>query len=271
MHRLLATLPASAQTPTAGWTMLDGEETALVTRHWARGPEMRPDAAIAVTRMIEAQAAATPNAPALHFEGRVPSYGTMNAAANRLARWLGGQGIGTNHAVGVCLHRSDDTVIGMLGVLKAGAALMPLDPELAPARLAELIGSAQPRLILTTRALIGCLPAGGAPAKCLDEVDAFRTGDPVDDPVAAPDPDAPVYLLFTSGSTGVPKGVVCTHRGLSNRLAWQRAVHPICAGERMLQKTPFTFDVSMWEMLLPLTLGAALVIARPSGHREPTT
>lgn len=270
--RLLATLPAAAEGPTAAWTMLGPDELESVTRRWARGPAADPGTDLPVTRLIEAQAAATPDAPALRFEGRQTSYGAINAAANRLARWLRRQGVRTDDAVGLCLHRSDVTVIAQLAVLKAGAGFMPLDPELAPARLAELVGLARPRLVLSERALADRLrlpgPADAVPVFDLDAACRPWEAEAAEDLTETPDPDALAYLMFTSGSTGVPKGVICTHRGLSNRFAWQRTHRPIPAGERVLQKTPYTFDVSVWETLLPLTSGATLVVARPGGHRD---
>ncbi|HEY0696887.1 MAG TPA: non-ribosomal peptide synthetase, partial [Micromonospora sp.] len=191
--------------------------------------------------------------------------------------------------VGVCLRRSPALVVGLLATLRAGAAYMPLDPDDPPARIAELLAAAGVTLVLAE-------PGWAAPpgVRVVDPSDeeppggerphAERPGVAVADPsgedpgsVAGPSaagpsaagPDDAAYLIFTSGSTGRPKGVVVPHRAICNRLLWMQRAYRLGEGEGVLQKTPATFDVSVWEFFWPLITGGRLVLARPDGHRDP--
>ncbi|HEV2852822.1 MAG TPA: amino acid adenylation domain-containing protein, partial [Thermoanaerobaculia bacterium] len=242
--------------------MLDESERRQVVTGWNR-TERDYEGVPWVPDGIAAQAARTPEAVAVVFEGSSLSYGELNRRANQVARRLRELGVGPEVAVGVCLERSADLVIALLGVLKSGGAYVPLEPEYPAERLLWMVEDARVRVVLCQRE--GPAALRGTQLVALDEI-----RDPAQDDVS---PgvlgDTPAYILYTSGSTGQPKGAANTHRGLRNRLAWMQESFRLGPADRVLQKTPFSFDVSVWEFFWPLLHGAALVVARPGGHRDP--
>jgi amino acid adenylation domain-containing protein len=219
-----------------------------------------------VSRLIEAQAARTPQAVALRCDGRSLTYAELNARANRLARELRARGVGSEARVGLCLERSLELVIALLAIHKAGGAYVPLDPSYPRERLAGMLADAQPALVLTQSRLLARLPEDAAPYLHVEP--GFEgAGDAFDLPGEAHD-DGLAYVIFTSGSTGRPKGAMNTHAGLRNRLLWMQAEYGLGPDDVVLQKTPFSFDVSVWEFFWPLMVGARLVLARPGGHQD---
>jgi amino acid adenylation domain-containing protein len=217
--------------------------------------------------LIEAQVARTPERPAVVFEGRVLTYGELDAAANRLARRLRAAGVGAERVVGVLTERSLEMVVGLLAVLKAGGAYLPLDPEYPAERLAFMIADSRVPVVLAQERLLGRLPAHGARVLPLDG--AAAPGGEAPRPAGGGGPGSLAYVIYTSGSTGRPKGAMNSHRGIVNRLLWMQERYGLGAGDRVLQKTPYSFDVSVWELFWPLLTGARLVMARPGGHQDP--
>ncbi|WP_308355532.1 amino acid adenylation domain-containing protein, partial [Streptomyces sp. MUM 16J] len=216
--------------------------------------------------MFEAQVVRSPGAVAVVSEGVEVSFAELDARANRLARVLLGRGVGPESVVGVCLERGVELVVALLGVVKAGGAYVPLDPELPSDRLGFMLEDSGAGCVVTSRELAGVLPEW---AECV-LVPVVGDGSPLS--VAERGVllgSHPAYVIFTSGSTGRPKGVVVTHEGIVNRLGWMQGRYGLTAGERVLQKTPFGFDVSVWEFFWPLLEGGSLVMARPGGHRDP--
>ncbi|WP_433799504.1 amino acid adenylation domain-containing protein [Actinomycetospora sp. CA-084318] len=207
-------------------------------------------------RRIAEQVAATPDDTAvIDAEGTTLTYAELDARAAGLAQRLHGRG----DTIGVAVPRGADLVVALVGVLRAGAAYVPLDPDLPEQRLAGMVADAGVTTVVTT---------AGTPTP-----DGLRRVE-VDDATGAlpwpdTDLDAAAYVLFTSGSTGRPKGVVVGHRAIDNRLAWMDATYGLDARDRVLQKTSTGFDVSVWEFFWPLSVGAAIVLARPGGHRDP--
>jgi amino acid adenylation domain-containing protein len=223
-----------------------------------------------IHELFAAQARETPNAVAVVFEGRALSYKELNESANRLAHALRRRGVGPDVLVGVSMERGVELVVALLGVLKAGGAYVPLDPEHPRDRLAFILEDTRVPVILTQAHLRDALPEHGAEVIRLDADREALAGEPGDDP--APDGltlDSLAYVIYTSGSTGRPKGAMNAHRGILNRLVWMQRAYGLTAADRVLQKTPFSFDVSVWEFFWPLMFGARLVVARPGGHREP--
>ncbi|MHC1560102.1 amino acid adenylation domain-containing protein [Actinomycetospora sp. C-140] len=217
----------------------------------------RPVEPATLTSWIADQAAATPDAPAVIAEDGTLTHAELAGRAAGLARHLAGEGA----VVGVAVPRSADLVVALAGVLHAGKAYVPLDVDLPRERLAAVIADAGVEVVVTT-ASTDALPDG--PRRVLVE----DAGD-ADTPLAEPDPDDAAYVIFTSGSTGRPKGVVVSHRAIVNRLAWTQETYGLTPDDRVLQKTPVGFDVSVWEFFWPLVTGAAIVVARPGGHRDP--
>jgi nonribosomal peptide synthetase DhbF len=211
-------------------------------------------------QLIEDHARRNPDAIAVRFEGATLTYGELNRRANRLAHRLIGLGVGRDVLTGISLERGFDLVVSVLAVWKTGGAFVPLDPDLPPARLASMIADTQVAAVIADRL------AGH------DEL-VLRPGDvegrPDHDPDVPVDAEDAVYAIYTSGSTGTPKGVVNVRAAVANRLAWMNERFDLGADGRVLQKSPFTFDTSVWELVWALTIGATLVVAQPDGHRDP--
>ncbi|MGY0487949.1 amino acid adenylation domain-containing protein [Streptomyces sp. WG-D5] len=215
---------------------------------------------------IEAQAARTPDAVALVHDGTVLTYGQLNARANQLARHLQSLGAAPGRLVAVSVPRSVELIVSLLAVLKSGAAYLPLDPDYPQQRLTYMLQDAAPVCAVTDTA--DRLPAdAGTPLVALDGLDLSEYA--AVDPARALTPAHPAYVIYTSGSTGRPKGVVVPHSAIDNRLRWMQHAYGIGAADVVLQKTPSSFDVSVWEFFWPLREGATLVVAAPGGHKDP--
>ncbi|HLO62362.1 MAG TPA: amino acid adenylation domain-containing protein, partial [Azonexus sp.] len=220
-------------------------------------------------RLFEAQAAQRPEAVAVVADEQRLSYGELDARSNRLAHHLQQHGVGPDRLVAVHAERSLDMVVALLGILKAGGAWLPVDPDCPPARLAHILDEAQPAVLLSQAALRDRLPDTRPPTFWLDEdwpAIAAQPATPVSSPVAA---HHLAYVIHTSGSTGRPKGVLIPHSALANHMFWLQRTHPLLPTDALLQKTPFVFDAAVWEFFAPLLVGARLVMARPGGHRDP--
>ena len=205
--------------------------------------------AVTVPELFATQVARTPEATALIFENQELTYAELDSASNRLARMLIARGAGPERIVALKLPRSTYLVTAILAVLKSGAAYLPLDPDYPAERIAFMLEDA-------------------APAVFIDGEESFAeySDAPLDVEVA---PGNPAYVIYTSGSTGRPKGVVVPHEGIVNRLLWMQDEYGLTSDDRVLQKTPSSFDVSVWEFLWPLITGATEVVARPDGHKDP--
>jgi amino acid adenylation domain-containing protein len=221
--------------------------------------------------LIEHQARLSPGAVAVVCGGEALGYAELDARADLWAGVLRRSGVGPETLVGVCLERSLEMVVSLLAVLKAGGAYVPLDPSYPQERLAYMLADSRVPVLLTQERLVPGLPRpeeGGPRVLCLDAPDV-----PAAEPAGArrpgAGPDSAAYAIYTSGSTGRPKGAVNSHRGIVNRLLWMQDAYGLGPEDRVLQKTPFSFDVSVWELFWPLLAGARLVMARPGGHQDP--
>ena len=226
--------------------------------------------------LFEARVARTPDAVAVVFGDVEVSYGELNVRVNRLARYLIGCGVGPERLVGVVVGRSVEMMVALLAVVKAGGAYVPIDPEYPPERVRFMLDDARLATVLTTSELSVRLSGLEVPTVLLDDpetlagLEGLAAGDVADGERVAPlRPGNPAYVIYTSGSTGAPKGVVVSHRSLLNRLAWMPELQDVSARDRFLQKTPTSFDVSVWELFVPLVIGARLVVCRPGEHRDP--
>ncbi|MFG2386696.1 amino acid adenylation domain-containing protein [Streptomyces avermitilis] len=255
MDRLARTFAALAADPgqrIGAADLLDEAEHEQVVRGWNDTAHEVPYATL--QELFAAQAARTPDRTAVVFEGTELTYSELDLRAERLARLLAEHGAGPETCVAVVLPRSETLVVTLLAVLRTGAAYLPVDPGYPAERIQYLLDDARPVLTLTEdHPLFGAEPSGGAvvagPAACL--------------------PEHPAYVIYTSGSTGAPKGVVVSHASIVNRLTWMQDRYRLDATDRVLQKTPAGFDVSVWEFFWPLLNGATLVVARPGGHQDP--
>src|SRR4051794_35429645 len=218
---------------------------------------------------FETQAERTPDAIALVCEGQQLTYRQLNERANQLAHHLRGLGIKPDDLVGICAHRSVEMVVGLYGIMKAGGAYVPLDPDYPRDRVAMMIEDAQPKVLLTQERLLETLPDYSGNVICLDRDWQRIAIHAVGNPTHFPGGENLAYAIYTSGSTGKPKGVPNVHKAIVNRLLWMQARYGLTPADRVLQKTPYSFDVSVWEFFWPLLAGARLVMARPGGHQDP--
>ncbi|WP_198676439.1 non-ribosomal peptide synthetase [Kribbella monticola] len=224
--------------------------------------------------LFEAQVRRTPTAIALRYHGTEVTYAQLNRRANKLAHHLISEGVGPEKVVGLALRRSIDLLVAMYAVVKTGAAYLPIDLSYPADRISYIVEDAEPAFVITTESAAAAMPAGVrlllSDSHLEDLVDSRPETDPTDaDRTIALTPEHPAYVIYTSGSTGRPKGVLVPHAGVVNRLLWMQAEYRLEAGDRLLQKTPMGFDVSVWEFFWGLQVGACLVIAKPEGHRDP--
>ncbi|HTU45301.1 MAG TPA: amino acid adenylation domain-containing protein [Bryobacteraceae bacterium] len=246
--------------------IVDLQEHEAKLRGWDSSGRI-PDALQPLHVFIDEQARKTPDAVAVVDDHGQISYRQLLKRADLLAHMLHDRGVGPEVLVGVCIERSFELVISLLAVLKAGGAYVALDPDVPGERLAEMIAAARPLLIIVDqrqqdrlRAVsISQLVVGG---------DWSNNGMVANKPSPPAIPGNAAYVIFTSGSTGKPKGVVNTHKGIVNRLLWMQESYRLTTNDRILQKTPIGFDVSVWEFFWPLMNGAAIVLARPGGHQD---
>ena len=265
MRQICREIIASPQMRLADLRMLDSDERTRILDEWNTstvtdtGPEY-------LHELIEAQALRTPDAIALVYEEEQLSYAELNSRANQLAHALQARGVGPEVLVGLCLERSVEVLVGLLGILKAGGAYVPMDPHHPPERLAFVIQDAGLRLVLTQSHLAAALPADSVPALCLDTDWPSIAGQPRRAPATALTPDNLAYIIYTSGSTGLPKGVMVAHRCLNHVVPWQREHPCFTRPQRVLQVASYTFDFSVWEILMPLLTGGTLHIPRHDLH-----
>ncbi|MEV8019152.1 amino acid adenylation domain-containing protein [Streptomyces sp. NPDC086554] len=254
---------AEPHAPLAEHTIARRSELALVVEEF--NSTARPVPPTTLIGPIEAQTVRTPDATALVFGDQELTYAELNARANRLAHHLIEIGVRPGALAAVAVPRSLDLVVTLLAVLKAGGAYLPLDPDYPADRLAYMLGDADPACVIADRA--DRVPASGVPLVALDRLDTTPYGSY--DPPRALTPHHPAYVIYTSGSTGRPKGVVVPHSAIDNRLRWMQHEYELAPGDRVLQKTPSGFDVSVWEFFWALRVGATLVVAEPGGHKDP--
>jgi len=268
-----AAAPAAEPSASTRPEFQPAESTPTEAPRWLQG-ESTEDATSAQTlvSLFESAVDAHGDATALVFKDQTVSYRELDERANQLAHWLRVEGVRPDDAVALLFERSLHMVFAMYGVMKAGGAYLPLDPDNPDARLREILSTARPRLVLCAHAdllrISPLLPAG-VEARAVDALDAGWHSHGTARPKAVAGPQNLAYIIYTSGSTGTPKGVMNEHRGICSRLRWAQRQFQLTPSDVILQKTPYTFDVSVWEFFWPLEVGSRLVIAAPGGHREP--
>lgn len=262
---VLQQLLASPDRQIGELTVLSEDEQARL-EHWQQGGERV--ASPLIHQAFSQQVAKTPDAQALVFADTTLSYQQLNEQVNRLAHYLIEQGIGNESRVGIALERSTDMVVAMLATLKAGAAYVPFDLDYPQQRLDYMHQHSNCSLLFTHQKLLPKLPQSiQQNATCLDNL--ALSGYSLAEPEVDVQPQNLAYVIYTSGSTGQPKGVACNHLGVANRIAWMQDAYSLCADDKVLQKTPFGFDVSVWEFFWPLMQGASMILAQPGQHKEP--
>jgi fengycin family lipopeptide synthetase D len=225
---------------------------------------------LCIHQKFEHQVNENPDLPALFWGNQLLSYKELNDHSNRLANYLIKRGINIEDKVAVCVYRSIEMMISIFGVLKAGAAYLPLSPENPLERLKSIIYDSNPKLILSSKVSSANIPEG-SPVVFIDDILREPFSGNSSDPKVKVTSKNLAYVLYTSGSTGTPKGVMIEHHSVLNRLAWMQKAYPIDKTDTLLQKTPITFDVSVWELFWWSFYGAKLVLLPKGGEKEPET
>ena len=261
--QLVASAVATPDIPISRLSILGDAERERALRTW-NATERALGFDTTLHALIDEQAARTPDAIAVSDERGSLTCAELVSRADFLACDLQARGVAPGALVGVCMERSVDLVLALLATLKAGGAYVPLDPAFPADRLAFLLDDARPALVISDAASAQRIPR----ESCI-VLDEMEWGDAsISRPRSLGTPDDLAYVIYTSGSTGRPKGVLNTHRAIANRILWMQSECPLGADDAVLQKTPFSFDVSVPELFAPLAFGARLVMARPDGHLD---
>jgi amino acid adenylation domain-containing protein len=266
---LLQGMVSDFEMPLKDLPLLTEVEKHQLLREWNDTEADYPQDAC-IHQLFEAQVEKTPDAVAVVFENQQLTYQQLNQRANQLAHHLQSLGVRPEVLVGICVERSLEMVVGLLGILKAGGAYVPLDPNYPQERLSYMLADSGVEVLLTQRSLLESLPEHQAQMVCLNTdwgAIERHSQENLDVGVSS---DNLAYVIYTSGSTGQPKGVMNTHQGIHNRLLWMQQTYQLTSSDRVVQKTPFSFDVSVWEFFWPLLTGARIVVALPEGHKDST-
>ncbi|HEX2202006.1 MAG TPA: amino acid adenylation domain-containing protein [Longimicrobium sp.] len=263
LQAILAAVVADPSTPVSRIPLLPSGERVAVLRMWPEGDPARPIEA--VHRRFARAAAADPLAPALECDGRTVSFGELDARANRIARLLRGRGVGPETRVGVFSERTPEMVAGILGVLKAGAAYVPLDPKYPRGRLEYMLQDSGVPFVLALDRILDRLPPSEAEVISLDG--AWSAGGDASDPEVEIDPRTVAYVIYTSGSTGRPKGVLVPHSGVSAYLGWAVESYRL-GGEGAPVHSPLAFDLTVTSLFVPLLRGERVVLVPDAGGVE---
>ncbi|MET5509746.1 amino acid adenylation domain-containing protein [Serratia marcescens] len=266
LSSLAQALEQAPETPVCSLAVVPEAERELLLHGWNRTERDYPlDQTLAA--LFEQQVRRTPHATALVSGAESLSYAQLNARANRLAHALIARGVGPDSRVAVCAERGLNMVTALFGILKAGGAYVPLDPAYPGERLQYILQDADPVLLLADAAGRAALGEPATPQLALEA--ALPETLSAENPERRAQASHLAYVIYTSGSTGKPKGAMNEHRGVVNRLVWMQEAYGLTAADTVLQKTPFGFDVSVWEFFWPLMVGARLVMAKPEGHKDP--
>ncbi|MBV5315349.1 MAG: amino acid adenylation domain-containing protein [Prolixibacteraceae bacterium] len=217
---------------------------------------------------FEKQVQKNPNQNALYFKDQILTYSDFNKHANRLANYLLEKGVKVEDKIGICLDRSFEMMIAIYGTLKAGATFVPMDPKSPKERIAMVISDARLDFIFSTKEKSTNLPEDG---NCiyLDNILESPLSENDKNPEVDVKPQNLAYVMFTSGSTGRPKGVMIEHHSVLNKIGWMQKQYSLAPGEKLLQKTPITFDVSIWELFWWMFEGGELILLQPDGEKNP--
>jgi len=268
---LLRAIAEGTDQPVSRLPLLPEAERRQVVEEF-NATEMEYPADRCIHQLFEKQVEKSPTAVAVELEGSSLSYCELNARANQIAHYLRSLGVAPDRRVAICMERSFEMVVGMLAVMKAGGAYVPLDPDYPVERLHHMLEDCAPLALLTQTHLLDLFRVQSFPVLDVEQLAApwrqQSIGNPERNTVGLTSRSL-AYVIYTSGSTGKPKGVMNEHRGVVNRLAWGQQAYRIGEDDAVLQKTPYSFDVSVWEFFWPLMAGSRLVLAKPGGHRDP--
>ncbi|MCC3482362.1 MAG: amino acid adenylation domain-containing protein [Microcoleus sp. PH2017_12_PCY_D_A] len=259
---LLAGIVADAQQPISALLLLPDKEKNLLLVEWNQ-TQIDESQELCLHQLIAQQAEATPEKIAVSFEGQTLTYQELHQRSNQLAHYLQKKGVKPDDLVGICVDRSLEMVVGLLGVLKAGGAYVPIDPNYPDDRVEYTIENSEAKLLLTQQQLVKNLPTKAAKEAlviCLDADWSLIAQESQETPIASVTPENMAYVIYTSGSTGKPKGVQVLHRGAVNFLRSMQEQPGISAADILLSVTTLSFDIAVLELFLPLIVGAQVVI-----------
>lgn len=248
-------------------SLISDEDKKMILNDW-NDTKVDYDLTIPVHKLIEQQAKKTPGRIAIEFENKTMTYRELDELTNQIAHYLIELGVKPDTMVGICIDRSLEMEIGLLSIMKAGGAYVPMDPTYPQDRVDYMIEDSQIKIILSTENLSDVIKNHKAQTIFLDAGREKFKEYSKESPDVKISPYNMVYMIYTSGSTGNPKGVMNIHRGLSNQIQWIRDYLKCTAEDIVLQKTSFSFDVSTFELFMPLICGAKLVFAIPDGHKD---
>ncbi|MGH9734941.1 MAG: non-ribosomal peptide synthetase [Candidatus Acidiferrales bacterium] len=245
----------------------------LAVSDWNGPPLDFPENAACIHQLIEAQAKKAPDKIAIDFGGRTITYDQLNKQANQLAHWLQSRRVGPEVLVAICLERSIDMIIGLVGVLKSGGAYVPLDPEFPPDRLRYMLEDSKPAVLLTQTSLAPLLDGLGLSIEAfhVDRDPDVLAAQPTDNARSSATPESRAYVIYTSGSTGRPKGCELIHHGLVNFIRSMKLAPGMDESDVVIAATTVSFDIAVLELLMPLAVGARIVLASRAEARTPQT
>ena len=263
---LLEAIVANPEKPIASLPLLTEAERHQLLVEWNDTQKDYPGDKC-IHQLFEEQVERTPDAIAVIFQNQQITYRELNERANQLAHYLQSLGVGPEVLVGICVERSVEMVVGLLGILKAGGAYVPIDPTYPTERITYMLDDSKVSILLTQNHLQTIAGYQGRTIR-LDSDWNLIVSQSQENPISGVTSENLIYIIYTSGSTGKPKGTMNTHRGVANRILWMQDEYQLTTSDRVLQKTPFSFDVSVWEFYWPLIVGARLVVAKPEGHKD---
>lgn len=258
--RLLEGIADNPETPVSQLPLLTEEERHQLLVEW-NNTTASYSRDKCIHQLFTEQVARTPDATAVVFKGKMLTYRELNSQANQLAHYLQKSGVKPGSLVGVCIERSPEMIVSLLGVLKAGAAYVPLDPSYPRERIEYILSEAQAELLVTSSQLLAALDDNQVQAVCLDTDWDNISRESQENPISDVRPDNLSYVIFTSGSTGKPKGVQICHQSLVNFIQSMQVRPGLTHADRLVAVTTISFDIHTLEIYLPLTVGATIILA----------
>jgi amino acid adenylation domain-containing protein len=268
LEGLVEALEKAPATAIGSLEILSAEERIHLLYGW--NDTAVPVAESTLPELFEAQVIKTPEAVAVVYEEQSLTYAELNRRANQLAHLLRERGVVPETIVGLCVERSLEMVVGLLGILKAGGVYLPLDPSYPAARLEFMLEDARPLCVITAGAAVDVVPSSTPVLRLEDQtIQQQLQKQPRENPRHDLKPGHSAYVIYTSGSTGKPKGAVIEHQGVVCLFAWMQWAYPLGAEDALLQKSTLSFDASISEFFWTFFAGAKLVVARPDEHKNP--
>ncbi len=267
LESFYARLSSSVDQPLRDIELLLESDRKIIESRWLETKRNYPLATSSLHGLVEQAVDRFPDLVAVVFGDKSLTYAQLDEQANRLAHYLISQGVGAESLVPLMMERSLDMVVALCAILKAGGAYLPLDFEHPQERIKYILEEAKAKIVLTQASFVDKFPSS-VDVLAIDEAQKILTLQPPTRPSLTINSAQLAYVIYTSGSTGKPKGVMIEHEAICTHLLWMDEVYKLQTSDKVVQKTPYTFDVSVWEFFLPLMSGSQLIMAKPGGHKE---